>query len=110
MWPSFVWSSSDLIGEQSADIVADKVKRLIVCSGKVYYDLVKTRTEKKASDVAIIRVEQLRSDRRAKRRHRGGQGQAPDRLLRQGLLRPSQDPHREEGQRCGHHSCGAAPI
>jgi 2-oxoglutarate dehydrogenase E1 component len=48
-----------VIGEQSADIVADKVKRVIVCSGKVYYDLVKTRTEKKANDVAIIRVEQL---------------------------------------------------
>lgn len=48
-----------VIGEQSADIVADKVKRVIVCSGKVYYDLVKTRTEKKAGDVAIIRVEQL---------------------------------------------------
>jgi 2-oxoglutarate dehydrogenase E1 component len=48
-----------VIGEQSADIVADKVKRVIVCSGKVYYDLVKTRAEKKANDVAVIRVEQL---------------------------------------------------
>ncbi|MFN3304714.1 MAG: 2-oxoglutarate dehydrogenase E1 component [Roseateles sp.] len=48
-----------VIGEQSADIVADKVKRVIVCSGKVYYDLVRKREEKKAHDVAIIRVEQL---------------------------------------------------
>jgi len=48
-----------VIGEQSADIVADKVKRVIVCSGKVYYDLVKTRADKKANDVAILRVEQL---------------------------------------------------
>jgi 2-oxoglutarate dehydrogenase E1 component len=48
-----------VIGEQGGDIVADKVKRVIVCSGKVYYDLVKTRTEKKAGDVAVIRVEQL---------------------------------------------------
>ena len=48
-----------VIGEQSADIVADKVKRVIVCSGKVYYDLVKARAEKKSADVAIIRVEQL---------------------------------------------------
>ena len=46
-----------VIGEQSADIVADKVKRVVVCSGKVYYDLVKARGDKK--DVAIIRVEQL---------------------------------------------------
>ncbi len=38
---------------------ADKVKRVIVCSGKVYYDLVKKREEKGADDAAILRVEQL---------------------------------------------------
>jgi 2-oxoglutarate dehydrogenase E1 component len=36
-----------------------KVKRIICCSGKVYYDLVKKREEKGADDVAILRVEQL---------------------------------------------------
>jgi 2-oxoglutarate dehydrogenase E1 component len=50
-----------VIGEQNADVVAgaDKVKRIIACSGKVYYDLVKRREEKKHHDVAILRVEQL---------------------------------------------------
>jgi len=48
-----------VIPEASAEIVADKVKRIIACSGKVYYDLVKARAEKKALDTAIIRVEQL---------------------------------------------------
>jgi len=48
-----------VIGELNDDIVADKVKRVIVCSGKVYYDLVRKREEKKATDVAILRVEQL---------------------------------------------------
>lgn len=48
-----------VIGEASAEIVADKVKRVIACSGKVYYDLVKARAEKKHNDVAILRVEQL---------------------------------------------------
>jgi len=48
-----------VISEQNEAIAADKVKRVIACSGKVYYDLVKKREEKKASDVAIIRVEQL---------------------------------------------------
>ena len=48
-----------VIPEQNADIAADKVKRIIACSGKVYYDLVKKRDEKKAFDVAILRVEQL---------------------------------------------------
>jgi 2-oxoglutarate dehydrogenase E1 component len=37
----------------------DKVKRVVVCSGKVYYDLSKKREEKGATDVAILRVEQL---------------------------------------------------
>lgn len=48
-----------VIGEVDAGINADKVKRVIVCSGKVVYDLIKKREEKKSSDVAIIRVEQL---------------------------------------------------
>jgi 2-oxoglutarate dehydrogenase E1 component len=47
-----------VIGDQSTTVDASKVKRLIACSGKVYYDLVKKREEKKI-DVAVIRVEQL---------------------------------------------------
>ena len=46
-----------VIGETSAEIDAGKVKRVIACSGKVAYDLIKARGDKK--DVAIIRVEQL---------------------------------------------------
>ncbi len=38
---------------------ADKVKRVICCSGKVYYDLVKKREERGDDDVAILRIEQL---------------------------------------------------
>jgi len=48
-----------VIPEQSGEIAGDKVKRVIVCSGKVYYDLVRLRTERKSGDVAILRVEQL---------------------------------------------------
>lgn len=44
---------------ENKDLKADKVKRVIVCSGKVYYDLAKKREEKGADDVAILRVEQL---------------------------------------------------
>ena len=47
-----------VIGDKG-DLKADKVKRVIACSGKVYYDLVKKRAEKELDDVAIIRVEQL---------------------------------------------------
>ena len=37
----------------------EKAKRLILCSGKVYYDLVDYRTKNKVTDTAIVRVEQL---------------------------------------------------
>ncbi|WP_132289978.1 2-oxoglutarate dehydrogenase E1 component [Marinobacterium mangrovicola] len=36
-----------------------KVKRLVMCSGKVYYDLYNRRTELAKDDVAIVRIEQL---------------------------------------------------
>jgi 2-oxoglutarate dehydrogenase E1 component len=36
-----------------------KIKRIILCSGKVYFDLLETRREQDIKDVAIVRVEQL---------------------------------------------------
>jgi len=37
------------------------VKRLLLCSGKVYYDLRKAREEKGLeNDIAICRIEQVR--------------------------------------------------
>ncbi len=36
-----------------------KVKKLLVCSGKVYYDLLKRQEETKRKDVAIVRLEQI---------------------------------------------------
>jgi 2-oxoglutarate dehydrogenase E1 component len=42
-----------------ASVEAKKVKRILVCSGKVYYDLQKHRDEAKRTDIAIVRLEQM---------------------------------------------------
>jgi 2-oxoglutarate dehydrogenase E1 component len=43
------------------DVVVDpaKVRRILLCSGKVFYDLAAERRKRKRDDVAIVRVEQL---------------------------------------------------
>jgi 2-oxoglutarate dehydrogenase E1 component len=48
-----------IIAEVDEAINPASVKRVLVCSGKVYYDLVNGRRERKDNSVAIIRVEQL---------------------------------------------------
>ncbi|NKB21282.1 MAG: 2-oxoglutarate dehydrogenase E1 component [Alphaproteobacteria bacterium] len=41
-------------------LVADsKVKRVVLCSGKVYYDLYAERNERGIDDIALVRIEQL---------------------------------------------------
>jgi 2-oxoglutarate dehydrogenase E1 component len=37
----------------------DKMRRVVLCSGKVYFDLVAERRKRKIDDVAIMRIEQL---------------------------------------------------
>jgi 2-oxoglutarate dehydrogenase E1 component len=38
---------------------AEQVRRVIICSGKVYYDLLQERRDKAVKDVAIVRLEQI---------------------------------------------------
>ena len=40
-------------------IEASSVKKLVLCSGKLYYELLQERKEKNRNDVAIVRLEQL---------------------------------------------------
>lgn len=47
----------EVLGDGFAD--AKKVKRVLLCSGKVYYDLLEEQQKSNRSDVAIIRLEQL---------------------------------------------------
>ena len=48
----------ELIGE-TAPIEPDRVSRVLLCSGKVYYDLLAAREERGANHVAILRLEQI---------------------------------------------------
>ena len=47
----------EVIDDNDAD--AKQVRRLLLCSGKVYFDLLHEQQNSKRTDVAIIRVEQL---------------------------------------------------
>ena len=40
-------------------LATDKVRRIVLCSGKVYFDLLSARRERAIDDIAIMRVEQL---------------------------------------------------
>ncbi|WP_282035593.1 2-oxoglutarate dehydrogenase E1 component [Saccharicrinis aurantiacus] len=47
----------EVIDDDNVDV--DSVKRLVFCSGKVYYDLLARKEELDAKDIALIRIEQL---------------------------------------------------
>ena len=55
----FIKGGFQTVIPDNKELKADKVKRIVACSGKVYYDLAKKRGEKGSDDVAIIRVEQV---------------------------------------------------
>jgi 2-oxoglutarate dehydrogenase E1 component len=44
---------------ETEKLAAKKVKRVIFCSGKVYYDIAAERAKRAIDDVAIVRIEQL---------------------------------------------------
>ncbi|SEL54710.1 2-oxoglutarate dehydrogenase E1 component [Maribacter orientalis] len=50
-------SFQEVIDDETAD--AKKVKSLVFCTGKFYYDLLAVKEEQNRDDVALVRVEQL---------------------------------------------------
>jgi 2-oxoglutarate dehydrogenase E1 component len=59
-------SIDDLAGGHFHSVIGDtidldpkKVRRVVICTGKVYYDLYTRRQEEGIDDVAIVRIEQL---------------------------------------------------
>ncbi len=48
-----------IIDDAEADQRVDEIRRLILCSGKIYVDLVTSEYRQKTTDIAICRIEQL---------------------------------------------------
>jgi 2-oxoglutarate dehydrogenase E1 component len=63
--PLCVSTVEDLVSGRFLEVIDDtradpaKVRRVVLCSGKVYYDLLKYRTQEAIEDVALVRIEQL---------------------------------------------------
>jgi 2-oxoglutarate dehydrogenase E1 component len=49
----------EVIDEIDREILPQKVKKLIFCSGKIYYELRESRKNKQKNHIAIVRLEQL---------------------------------------------------
>ena len=48
-----------VIGEADGYAVGEDIRRVVLCSGKVYYDLLERRSEQDITDVALLRMEQI---------------------------------------------------
>ena len=55
-----LWDDAQFLDGEKIQLVADdKMKRVVLCSGKVYYDLYDAREKEGVSDVYLMRLEQL---------------------------------------------------
>ena len=55
-----LWDDAQLLPDEKIKLVPDdKIRRVILCSGKVYYDLYEEREKRGIDDIYILRVEQL---------------------------------------------------
>jgi 2-oxoglutarate dehydrogenase E1 component len=55
-----LWDDAQLLADEKIKLVPDeKIRRVVLCSGKVYYDLYDEREKRGTDDVYLLRVEQL---------------------------------------------------
>jgi 2-oxoglutarate dehydrogenase E1 component len=55
-----LWDDAQLLPDEKIKLVADdKIRRVVLCSGKVYFDLYEEREKRGINDIYILRVEQL---------------------------------------------------
>jgi len=55
-----LWDDAEFLKDEPIKLVADdKIRRVVMCSGKVYYDLYEEREKRGINDVYLMRIEQL---------------------------------------------------
>jgi 2-oxoglutarate dehydrogenase E1 component len=55
-----LWDDAQLMPDEKIKLVADdRIRRVVLCSGKVYYDLYEEREQRDINDVYLLRLEQL---------------------------------------------------
>ncbi len=55
-----LWDDAEMLPSEATKLVADeKIRRVVLCSGKVYYDIYEEREKRGLNDIFIVRVEQL---------------------------------------------------
>ena len=55
-----LWDDAQLLPDEKIKLVPDnKIRRVVLCSGKVYFDLYEEREKRGVNDVYLLRVEQL---------------------------------------------------
>jgi 2-oxoglutarate dehydrogenase E1 component len=55
-----LWDDAQFMPDQAIELVPDdKIRRVVLCSGKVYYDLYDEREKRGLNDVYLLRMEQL---------------------------------------------------
>lgn len=55
-----LWDDAQLLPNQEIKLTKDsKIRRVVLCSGKVYYDLYEEREKRGVNDIYLLRVEQL---------------------------------------------------
>jgi 2-oxoglutarate dehydrogenase E1 component len=61
--PKVISTKKDLTDGQFMEVIADQknkdAKRIVICSGKLYYDLLEEQEKRDETKVALVRIEQL---------------------------------------------------
>ena len=88
-----LWDDAQMLPDEKIKLVPDdKIRRVVLCSGKVYYDLYEEREKRGIDDIYLLRIEQLYPfptkalDRRTLPLQAGGDRLVPGRAAQHGRV------------------------